>query len=57
MHAPVRRVLRRAWEVEDAVKAEKLRRNLAQRLERDWQGVSASILGGLNEMHQARATG
>lgn len=50
MHAPVRRALRQAWEMEDASKAEKLLRNLARRLERDWQGVSASILEGLDEM-------
>jgi len=50
MHAQVRRVLRQAWEMEDAGKAEKLLRNLARRLERDWQGVSTSILEGLDEM-------
>jgi putative transposase len=50
MHAAVRRALRQAWEMEDASKAEKLLRNLARRLERDWQGVSASILEGLDEM-------
>ena len=47
MHAQVRRVLRQAWEMD---KAEQLLRNLARRLEKDWQGVSASILGGLDEM-------
>src|ERR1700694_1460616 len=36
LHASVRRVLRQAWELDDADKAEKLIRNLAQRLERDW---------------------
>src|SRR5450756_2204698 len=50
MHAQVRRVLRRAWEMDDADKAEKLLRNLARRLERDWEGVAASILEGLDEM-------
>ena len=50
MHAPVRRALRQAWEMQDAGKAEKLLRNLARRLEHDWQGVSASILEGLDEM-------
>lgn len=50
MHAPVRRALRQAWEMQDASKAEKLLRNLARRLEHDWQGVSASILEGLDEM-------
>ena len=35
LHASVRRVLRQAWELDDADKAERLIRNLAQRLERD----------------------
>jgi putative transposase len=38
MHASVRSVLRQAWEMDDAAKAEKLLRNLARRLERDWEG-------------------
>ena len=46
MHAVVRRVLRQAWELDDADKAEKLIRNLARRLEHDAPGVSASILEG-----------
>ena len=50
MHASVRRVLRQAWEMDDAEKAEKLIRNLARRLEVDRKGVSASILEGLDEM-------
>ena len=50
MHAQVRRVLRQAWEMDDAAKAEQLLRNLARRLEKDWKGVSASILEGLDEM-------
>ena len=50
MYAQVRRVLRQAWEMNDAGKAEKLLRNLARRLEHDWQGVSTSILEGLDEM-------
>ena len=50
MHAQVRRVLRQAWEMNDADKAETLLRNLARRLEKDWKGVSASILEGLDEM-------
>src|ERR1700686_1392115 len=50
LHASVRRVLRQAWEMDDADKAEKLLRNLARRLERDWEGVAASILEGLDEM-------
>jgi transposase-like protein len=50
LHASVRRVLRQAWELNDPVKAEKLIRNLAQRLERDAPGVSKSILEGLDEI-------
>ena len=49
-HASVRRTLRQAWEMEDADKAGKLIRNLAQRLEREAPGVSASILEGLDEI-------
>src|SRR5450631_978014 len=50
LHASVRRALRQAWELSDAAKAEKLIRNLAQRLERDAPGVSKSILEGLDEI-------
>ena len=50
MHATVRRVLRQAWELDDADKAEKLIRNLARRLEHDAPGVSASLLEGLDEI-------
>jgi transposase-like protein len=50
MHASVRRALRQAWEMDDAERAETLIRNLARRLERDWYGVSASILEGIDEM-------
>jgi hypothetical protein len=50
LHASVRRVLRQAWELDDADKAEKLSRNLAQRLERDWPGVAGSILEGIDEI-------
>src|SRR6476646_8282457 len=50
LHASVRRVLRQAWELDDADKAEKLIRNLAQRLERDWTGVAGSILEGIDEI-------
>ena len=50
LHASVRRVLRQAWELDDTAKAEKLIRNLAQRLERDAPGVSKSILEGLDEI-------
>jgi len=49
-HAAVRRVLRQAWELGDADKAEKLIRNLARRLEYEAPGVSGSILEGLDEM-------
>jgi putative transposase len=49
-HAAVRRVLRQAWELDDAEKAEKLIRNLARRLEHEAPGASASILEGLDEM-------
>src|ERR1700749_4257890 len=50
LHASVRRALRQAWELDDADKAEKLLRNLAQRLERDWSGVASSILEGIDEI-------
>ena len=50
LHASVRRVLRQAWELDDADKAEKLLRNLAQRLDRDWSGVASSILEGIDEI-------
>jgi putative transposase len=43
-------VLRQAWEPDDAGKAETLLRNLARRLEKDWEGVFASLLEGLDEM-------
>src|SRR5215470_8183097 len=50
LHASVRRVLRQAWEMDDADKAEKLIRNLARRLESEWPGVSRSLLEGLDEI-------
>ena len=50
MHAAVRRVLRQAWELDDANKAEKLIRNLARRLEHDAPGVSVRILEGLDDI-------
>ncbi len=50
MHASVRSVLRQVWELDDAAKAEKLLRNLARRLEADWDGVAGSILEGLDQM-------
>jgi putative transposase len=50
LHASVRRVLRQAWELDDADKAEKLIRNLARRLAQEAPGASGSILEGLDEM-------
>jgi putative transposase len=50
LHASVRKVLRQAWELDDAEKAEKLIRNLARRLEQDAPGVRDSILEGLDEI-------
>ena len=50
LHASVRRALRQAWELNDAGKAERLIRNLAQRLEREAPGVSGSLLEGLDEI-------
>ena len=50
LHAGVRKVLRQAWQQDDAAKAEKLLRNLARRLEHDAPGVSGSILEGLDEI-------
>ena len=50
LHASVRKTLRQAWEMDDVDKAEKLIQNLARRLEKDWPGISASILEGLDEV-------
>jgi len=50
LHAAVRRALRQAWELDAAAKAEKLIRNLAQRLEQEAPGVSGSLLEGLDEI-------
>jgi transposase-like protein len=50
LHASVRCVLRQAWELDDPAKAERLLRNLAQRLARDWSGVAGSILEGIDEI-------
>jgi putative transposase len=50
LHAAVRKTLRQAWELDDAVKAEQLVRNLARRLEKDWPGISATLLEGLEEI-------
>jgi transposase-like protein len=49
-HASTRRVLRQAWELDDADKAEALIRNLARRLDQQWPGVAATILEGLDEI-------
>ena len=46
----MRKVLRQAWELNDADKAERLIKNLARRLEQDAPGVSASILEGIDEI-------
>ena len=50
LHASVRKTLRQAWELDDASKAEQLVRTLARRLEKDWPGISAAILEGLEEI-------
>ena len=50
LHAPTRRALRQAWELDDAGKAEKLLRNLARRLECEAPGVAGAILEGLDEI-------
>ena len=50
LHAAARRALRQAWEIDDAAKAERLIRNLAQRLEHEAPGVSGSLLEGLDEI-------
>ena len=50
LHASVRKVLRQAWELDDADKAERMIRNLARRLEHQSPGVAASILEGLDEI-------
>ena len=50
LQAGVRKVLRQAWELNDAAKAEKLLRNLGRRLDHDAPGVSGSILEGLDEI-------
>jgi putative transposase len=50
LHAPVRKALRQAWELDDADKAERLLRNLARRLEHEARGVAGSIREGLDEM-------
>jgi putative transposase len=50
LHAPVRRALRQAWELDDAAKAERLLRNLARTLGRQAPGVAGAILEGLDEI-------
>jgi transposase-like protein len=50
LHASVRKVLRQAWELSDAAKAERLIHNLARRLEYEAPGVSGSILEGIDEI-------
>jgi transposase-like protein len=50
LHASVHKVLRQAWELNDAAKAERLIRNLARRLEHEAPGVSGSILEGIDEI-------
>ena len=49
-HARVRKALRQAWEMEDAARAEQLIRNLARRLDKEWPGIAATILEGLDEI-------
>jgi transposase-like protein len=48
--ASVRRALRKAWELDDDVEAERLIRDLARRLEKEAPGVSGSILESLDEI-------
>ena len=50
LHAIVRKVLRQAWELDDAAKAERLIGNLARRLDHEAPGVSGSILEGIDEI-------
>jgi len=50
LHAPTRKALRQAWQMDDADKAEKLLRNLARRLEKEAPGVAGSILEGIDEI-------
>jgi len=50
LKASVRKVLRQAWELGDAAKAERLIRNLARRLEHEAPGVSGSIMEGIDEI-------
>src|SRR3954451_5828142 len=49
-HARVRKALRQAWEMDDAARAEQLIRNLARRLDKEWPGIAATILEGMDEI-------
>ena len=49
-HATMRKALRQAWEMEDAARAEQRIRNLARRLDKEWPGIAATILEGLDEI-------
>jgi transposase-like protein len=48
--ASVRTTLRKAWEMDDALQAERLIKDLAKRMEREAPGVSGSMLEGLDEI-------
>jgi len=50
LQASTKKVLRQAWEMGDAGKAEKLLRNLAKRLENEAPGAASSILEGIDEI-------
>jgi transposase-like protein len=50
LHAGVRKVLRQAWELDDAEKAQRLIENLARRLDHEAPGAAASIREGMDEM-------
>jgi putative transposase len=46
----VRATLRNAWEMDDALEAERLIKDLAKRMEHEAPGVSGSMLEGLDEI-------
>ena len=48
--ASVRTTLRKAWEMDDALQAERLIKDLAKRMEWEAPGVSGSMLEGLDEI-------
>ena len=50
LRGSVRKVLRQAWELDDAEKAKRLIENLARRLGHDAPGLATSILEGLDEI-------